>query len=400
MTDSHGIARDQLKAIVERVERLELEIKDLNDDKSEIYKEARANGFDVKAIKKVVQKRKLDEHVRVEADIVFDTYWDAVHGVNIVHAHARENIEEFDAGSRSSSPLYMRPETVSELPETANKSTAARKDVPSETFEDGRHLICNEKCQDKREEASHRQAGTQDLPVDTHSPSDDDAIAAVNLNEGLANVADVEPSSSAPVAPASQGEAEAPSEEVSPSIIDQPRRLTGDAEASDANTGGLNEVDAHEDAATHQSGSRLVSDRLPAAPGTFVTEMDPPFPMKRAEFAHCFPELSRAGYEELEDSIQVIGVQEPIVRKGDVILDGFNRYNIARSFGEEYPVIEYDGTDELIDVIRWQRSSRDWTPAQEAKIAKDLSKEYPHRSEEIWAAFHIAELPDGEVVAR
>jgi len=47
------------------------------------------------------------------------------------------------------------------------KSAAARKDVPSETSEDGRHLVGNEKCQDKREEASHRQAGTQALPVDT-----------------------------------------------------------------------------------------------------------------------------------------------------------------------------------------------------------------------------------------
>jgi len=91
------IARDQLKSIVQRVERLELEIKDLNDDKSEVYKEARASGYDVKAIKKVVQKRKLDENVREEQDLVFDTYWDAVHGTNLVHAHTRENIEEFDA---------------------------------------------------------------------------------------------------------------------------------------------------------------------------------------------------------------------------------------------------------------------------------------------------------------
>lgn len=61
------LASDQLRAIVERVERLELEIKDLNADKSDIYKEARANGFDVKAIKQVVSKRKLDSADREEA---------------------------------------------------------------------------------------------------------------------------------------------------------------------------------------------------------------------------------------------------------------------------------------------------------------------------------------------
>lgn len=91
------VAADQLKAIVQRVERLEAEIADLNADKSEIYKEARANGFDVKVIKKVVSKRKIDEHERVEQDHVFDLYWDAVHGTNLVHARVRENIEEFDA---------------------------------------------------------------------------------------------------------------------------------------------------------------------------------------------------------------------------------------------------------------------------------------------------------------
>lgn len=94
------VAADQLKAIVQRVERLEAEIADLNADKSEIYKEARANGFDVKVIKKVVSKRKIDEHERVEQDHVFDLYWDAVHGLNLVHAHARENIEQFDANPR------------------------------------------------------------------------------------------------------------------------------------------------------------------------------------------------------------------------------------------------------------------------------------------------------------
>lgn len=91
------VARDQLKSIVQRVERLESEIADLNADKSEIYKEARANGFDVKTIKKVVSKRKLDAAEREEQDYVFETYWDAVHGTNLVHTHARENIEEFDA---------------------------------------------------------------------------------------------------------------------------------------------------------------------------------------------------------------------------------------------------------------------------------------------------------------
>src|SRR5690606_5146121 len=80
------------------------------------YKEARANGFDVKAIKKVVSKRKIDEHEREEQDLVFETYWDAVHGTNLVHTRAHGNIEEFDPISGEF--------TKDNLPETATKSLA------------------------------------------------------------------------------------------------------------------------------------------------------------------------------------------------------------------------------------------------------------------------------------
>lgn len=61
---SDTIAAGQLRAFVERIERIEAEIKEMNADKSEIYKEARGVGFDVKAIRKCVAKRKLDDDDR------------------------------------------------------------------------------------------------------------------------------------------------------------------------------------------------------------------------------------------------------------------------------------------------------------------------------------------------
>lgn len=122
MTDAHGIARLQLKSIVERVERLEAEIADLNADKSDIYKDARSNGFDVKAIKKVVSRRKLDDNKRVEEDAVFETYWDAIHGTGLVHAHAREKIEKFDA--ETGEILDDNSETVGGFPVAAAPTSA------------------------------------------------------------------------------------------------------------------------------------------------------------------------------------------------------------------------------------------------------------------------------------
>lgn len=50
----HNSGGQQLRAFIERIERVEEEIKSLNADKSEIYKEARGNGFDVKTMRKVV----------------------------------------------------------------------------------------------------------------------------------------------------------------------------------------------------------------------------------------------------------------------------------------------------------------------------------------------------------
>jgi uncharacterized protein (UPF0335 family) len=83
MTDT--IAGAELKSFIERVERLEEEIATLNADKSDIYKEARSRGFDVKIMRKVVAKRKLDTDERDEQDAVFEMYWNAVHGLVQVH---------------------------------------------------------------------------------------------------------------------------------------------------------------------------------------------------------------------------------------------------------------------------------------------------------------------------
>lgn len=82
------VAADQLRSFVERIERVEEEISSLNADKSDIYKEARSLGFDVKTIRKVVSQRKLDTHERDEQDALFDLYWSKIHGgPSRVHVH-------------------------------------------------------------------------------------------------------------------------------------------------------------------------------------------------------------------------------------------------------------------------------------------------------------------------
>lgn len=75
---SHRFAKDHLKAFVERVERLEEEKKTISDDIKDIYSEAKANGFDVKAIRAVVRLRKQDVDERKEQEAILETYLHAL----------------------------------------------------------------------------------------------------------------------------------------------------------------------------------------------------------------------------------------------------------------------------------------------------------------------------------
>lgn len=69
---------DQLKSIVERIERLEEEKKTIADDIKEVYAEAKGNGYDVKVLRKVVAMRKRDLDERKEEEAVMDLYLQAV----------------------------------------------------------------------------------------------------------------------------------------------------------------------------------------------------------------------------------------------------------------------------------------------------------------------------------
>jgi len=75
---AHRFAKDQLKAFVERVERLEEEKKALADDIRDVYAEAKGNGFDVKSLRIVVRLRKQDINERKEQEAILETYLHAL----------------------------------------------------------------------------------------------------------------------------------------------------------------------------------------------------------------------------------------------------------------------------------------------------------------------------------
>ena len=74
----NSIAKDQLKSIIERVERLEEDKKAISDDIKDVYAEAKGNGYDTKALRAIVRYRKEDAQDRAEREAIFETYLNAL----------------------------------------------------------------------------------------------------------------------------------------------------------------------------------------------------------------------------------------------------------------------------------------------------------------------------------
>ncbi|MCB1415469.1 MAG: DUF2312 domain-containing protein [Phyllobacteriaceae bacterium] len=72
------VAKEQLRSIVERIERLEEEKKAIADDIRDVYAEAKGNGFDTKVLRQVIGLRKKDNTERQEQEAIRDLYMSAL----------------------------------------------------------------------------------------------------------------------------------------------------------------------------------------------------------------------------------------------------------------------------------------------------------------------------------
>lgn len=118
-----------------------------------------------------------------------------------------------------------------------------------------------------------------------------------------------------------------------------------------------------------------------AEPGVVVMENTPPEGIVAHPFAACWP----------VNNIDVsTGVRDPIVKIGKLMLDGRGRYFAARAAGIDYPVVQYDGADPLMDCIRWNLASRPNLHQHNLKvIASKLMKLEPARADDIMQAFGL-----------
>jgi len=100
MTDVHAVARDQLRAFIERIERLEEEKKTIADDIKDVYGEAKGVGFDTKVLRKLISIRKQDRDERMEQEAILDMYMIALGMI--------DQPADYDE-PRQSSPVQRQP---------------------------------------------------------------------------------------------------------------------------------------------------------------------------------------------------------------------------------------------------------------------------------------------------
>ena len=84
MSGSDVVGGNQLRGIVERIENIEEEIKELTEAKKEVYLEAKGNGFDVKILREVIRVRKQDQKERDEQETLVEVYLQAIKGASSV----------------------------------------------------------------------------------------------------------------------------------------------------------------------------------------------------------------------------------------------------------------------------------------------------------------------------
>jgi uncharacterized protein (UPF0335 family) len=436
-------ADKQLKAYIDRVLRLKEEQDTIGDDIREIYAEAKAEGYDKTIMGKVVAhlRRELKKGSGAvdEAEMVFDTYLTAYRRASGTPVATHTHEENFDR--ETGEILETNPRLITQVvdgmqTEAGRAALIAAVDILIEQEEAEEQDPCDgavakmetgsvtvtagetapqfhAKASDDASEAGRKALGRAEASADApdgaelvsrgvgdRAPTATSEEMDVTGGESAATTPKVLDGGS-PVAGESRHHCDVSEDEAGQTLtgnpipeIDPPEDRSEDLSLEGVNPvdeGGLDANAGGEDALIDENcdqPSNTVGERINVSPTDGITyEIAPKVGMKYLSYAHCFPELTKAEYQCLAGDITLNGVQEPIVRTGDIIVDGWNRYNAARSLGIEYPVREYDGDDVLLDVISWQRAARSWTPQQERKIATSLSKVVPHRSNDIWQAF-------------
>lgn len=392
-------ASSQLAAYIDRILRMKEEADALAEDIRGIYAEAKAEGYDKTQMGKVVnylrQKDKKGAKVE-EAEAVFDLYLgDYLAAKQMAprvraHTHTRE-----DAPTDSEAALDAWAEKVADRIDPALLLTI----IEGSKTEAGRKIIMGAI---ETVKAGDRVAELRANPamsiVDANNLKKPEPQSAPQAGSDLTDPAPAGQVANHPEAKASKdsGATEQDIETPADSVTGDASRASVGA-GSDATNSIADSSSEAPKAETAKSVEPSAGSAAPATkypePGVVVWENTPPEPVRRHEYSAAFGELGQ-DIAVIEDDLANAAAQ-PIVKIGNVILDGWARYTKARSMvgldgmPVDYPVVQYDGRDPLLDCIRWNLAGRILNDAQKRTIAERLGKLYPQRRGIVFAAFEM-----------
>jgi uncharacterized protein (UPF0335 family) len=393
MSDTN-VAQDQIKAFVDRILRMKEEADAIASDVKEIYAEARANGFDKTQMGNLVtylRKKDKDADKVAEGEAIFDLYLTAYLGAS------------GKVGTKRATHTYAPDAREQRSKARLSEAMDDNKAFSAELVEAG--LISEEA---HAENVALSDAVATKLGAGVISP-----VAALRADPAMAIVdpADLKTKSEPrPAPPAAQMQADkapvdaevgpAPSlagvegiadqQPIQPETAIEMQKAAGETIQTDqpeARPEGSPEIGGNPEAA--QSSPKY------AAPGVITWENHPPEGVERSIYSIAFSNMGQDPVL-IEDEL-ASGIAQPIVKQGNVILDGWARYMIARNMREldgsplSYAVVQYDGSDVLMDVIRWNVQGRVLTEQQRRAAAQMLSRqpEFKARKAEIFAAMEL-----------
>lgn len=365
MAVEDSVAQDQIRAFVERIERLEEEKKAIAEDIKSIYSEAKGSGFDVKILRRVVGIRKQDANERMEQEAILELYMSALGMVPApdeeVYDGERERLNSIAAQLRAAptkpkadplaalraDPTLAIVEAATITPKT-QPTKAAGSDLTSLAPHDG-------------QVAPNSDIGSpisNEAPMAVYGDSEDEPTG--HLSESV----EILPGG---VQLSKDGRVDA-----SPAVVNS---------APDATPAG-----SVVDDASGVTGGESAASKY-AEKGVVVWEHTPPGPVRRHPYSAAFGDL---GQDLVVIDDDIAGAKsDPIVRIGNEILDGWARYNVARGMiggsgmSTEYPVMQYAGTDPLLDCIRLNVAGRVLSPKDKQTVAQRLIAIEPKRRAEI-----------------
>lgn len=383
----------KLAGHVSEIELFRKQVDELQKQIAGIYDAADEDGFDKKFVRKAVARRAKDSTELASEEAATDAYAMAVeiglatrtHEGNPPHdAETGEIIETTEPGNPAGSATTVHsnapdtPVVASQNEPSGNSGefnsaptgpTAVAdaqpepSAVPAEELPDSSAPIQPETA--AQTARVHSPVSTSSVEREVVESSASNHPGGDHANSGGKAVASLAsrdlPNAAGETTPADQRDARA---EGLPEIGRNPEPTLSPPGDAAEGTGGV----------THPS---LVP-ALYAAPGEIVMERTPPRGIVAHPYAACWP----------VNNIDVTGgVREPIVKIEQFILDGRGRYFAARDAGIEYPVVQYDGTDPLLDSIRWNLASRPGRGKWLDIVLHKLCKLVPERADEIEALF-------------